>query len=183
MSRKTVLAMIAGALLPLGAACSSAPGGSASNAVEADIAASRVTGPISSAPGAPVADRSRDLRAAAPTVPNAPPAPMPASPPAAQGASTNAFANGAAVPGDPVKGRRFALENCRPCHVVAPDQSSPIRFADAPDFHTIANAAATTPAGLNVWLTNPHPSMPSLVLTAAESADVIAYIMSLRDRR
>ena len=87
------------------------------------------------------------------------------------------------MPGDPDKGRRFALENCRPCHVVARDQSSPVRFADAPAFAAIANAAAATPAGLNVWLTNPHPSMPSLVLTPAESADVIAYIMSLRDRR
>jgi mono/diheme cytochrome c family protein len=182
MSRKTVFAMIAGALLMLGAACSSSPSGSASNAVEADIAASRTAGPVSSAPGAPVADRSRDLRAKVPA-PDASPASVPASPSAAQGASTSAFANGAAMPGDPDKGRRFALENCRPCHVVARDQSSPVRFADAPAFAAIANAAATTPTGLNVWLTNPHPSMPSLVLTPAESADVIAYIMSLRDRR
>jgi hypothetical protein len=65
---------------------------------------------------------------------------------------------------------------------VTPSQSPGIRFANAPDFHAIANMSSTTPFGLMVWLTNPHPSMPSLVLTRQESTDVIAYILSLRDR-
>ena len=85
--------------------------------------------------------------------------------------------------GDPRIGRSFALDNCRPCHVVAPDQTSAIRFANAPTFRAIANAASTSQFGLNVWLTNPHPTMPTLVLSPDESANVIAYILSLRDRR
>ena len=83
--------------------------------------------------------------------------------------------------GDPRAGRNFAFDNCRPCHVVAPDQSSAVRFADAPDFHAIANAPVTTPMGLIVWLTNPHPTMPTLVLSPQEARDVITYILSLRD--
>jgi hypothetical protein len=35
---------------------------------------------------------------------------------------------------------------------------------------------------LNIWLTNPHPTMPKLVLYPQEAADVIAYILSLRER-
>ena len=87
-----------------------------------------------------------------------------------------------ARPGDPRIGRRFSLDNCRPCHVVAPDQGSTTRFSNAPAFQAIANAASTTRFGLNVWLTNPHPTMPTLFLSANESADVIAYILSLRRR-
>lgn len=85
--------------------------------------------------------------------------------------------------GDPRLGRDFALGNCRPCHVVASDQASPFRFANAPDFRAIANAAETTRLGLTVWLTNPHPTMPTLVLAPDEAANVIAYILSLRDGR
>jgi hypothetical protein len=83
-------------------------------------------------------------------------------------------------PGNPRIGHDFALGTCTPCHVVSPDQKSPIRFANAPEFRVIANAPGTTAIGLNIWLTNPHPTMPKLVLYPQEAADVIAYILSLR---
>jgi hypothetical protein len=35
---------------------------------------------------------------------------------------------------------------------------------------------------LNIWLTNPHLTMPNLVLYPQEAADVIAYILSLREQ-
>lgn len=85
------------------------------------------------------------------------------------------------IPGNPQAGHDFALGTCTPCHVVSPDQKSPVRFADAPDFRIIANAPRTTAVGLNIWLTNPHPTMPKLVLEPQEAADVIAYILSLRE--
>ena len=85
-------------------------------------------------------------------------------------------------PGDPGLGRSFALDNCRPCHVVARDQASATRFANAPSFPAIANMAGTTPLGLSVWLTNPHPTMPSLILSPDEASNVIAYILSLRGK-
>lgn len=181
---KGVSRMLAAALVAMAGACSpsgSGSGGYASSGVEQDISASRNAGPTSATPGAPLADRSRDLRTLAKPAPSEPPAP-PSAPATSTAVATGAFAPAEIAPGNGDKGRAFALDNCRPCHVVAPDQSSPVRFANAPDFHAIANAAGTTPAGLNVWLTNPHPSMPTLRLTPAESADVIAYIMSLRAR-
>ena len=87
------------------------------------------------------------------------------------------------VPGSVRRGRDFALDNCRPCHVVGPDQRSTTRFSVAPDFRSVANMPSTTPLSLIVWLTNPHPTMPSLVLSPQEASDVIAYIESLRTAR
>jgi mono/diheme cytochrome c family protein len=87
-----------------------------------------------------------------------------------------------APPGNASRGRDFAFDNCRPCHVVAPNQASATRFSNAPDFHAVANMPSTTQLSLVVWLTNPHPTMPSLVLSPQEAADVIAYIQSMRDR-
>ena len=40
-----------------------------------------------------------------------------------------------------------------------------------------------TGTALTVWLRTSHPTMPNLQLTPAETADVIAYIESLRGRR
>jgi len=87
------------------------------------------------------------------------------------------------VPGNVRRGRDFAFDNCRPCHVVAPDQRSATRFSNAPDFQSVANMPSTTPLSLIVWLTNPHPTMPSLILSPQEASDVIAYIESLRTVR
>jgi len=92
------------------------------------------------------------------------------------------LAQSSADSGNAARGRDFAFDNCRPCHVVAPNQTSTTRFSNAPDFRAIANAPTTTPLSLIVWLTNPHPTMPSLVLSPQEAADVIAYIQSLRAR-
>lgn len=87
------------------------------------------------------------------------------------------------VPGRVRVGHAFALANCRPCHVVERGHGSDVRFADAPDFHVIAANPRTTDLTLNVWLRNPHPTMPTLFLTRQEAADVIAYIRSLRSMR
>jgi hypothetical protein len=84
--------------------------------------------------------------------------------------------------GNPQRGHDFAIATCTPCHIVSTDQKSPLRFADAPDFRAIANSPGTRAIGLNIWLTNPHPTMPKLVLYPQEAADVIAYILSLRMR-
>jgi hypothetical protein len=35
---------------------------------------------------------------------------------------------------------------------------------------------------LQVFLVTPHPTMPNLVLTDSEAADVIAYILSLKKK-
>jgi mono/diheme cytochrome c family protein len=84
--------------------------------------------------------------------------------------------------GDPAAaaGRAFALQACTPCHVVSSRQLSPPRFATAPDFRAIANTPAMTASALHAFLSSPHPTMPSLILSRQEEKDVIAYILSLR---
>lgn len=84
--------------------------------------------------------------------------------------------------GDPATGRAFALQTCTPCHLVAPDQLSPPRFAKAPSFDAIANTLAMTASALHAFLASPHPTMPNLILSPQETDDVVAYILSLRHR-
>ncbi len=84
--------------------------------------------------------------------------------------------------GDPAAGRAYALQVCTPCHVVVPDQLSPPRLAVAPDFHAIAQTRGLTETSLHAFLSSPHPSMPNLILNQTEQDNVIAYILSLRDR-
>jgi len=47
-------------------------------------------------------------------------------------------------------------------------------------FSDIANTRGITATALRVFLTTSHSKMPNLILTPEETADVIAYILSLR---
>ena len=119
-----------------------------------------------------------EVRPAVPPPAAAAPSIAPSDAPARIGIA--GIAQGGDAKGDPRRGRDFAFDNCRPCHVVAPNQESTRRFATGPDFQAVANMPSITPFSLIVWLTNPHPTMPSLVLSPQEASDVIAYIESLR---
>lgn len=101
----------------------------------------------------------------------------------AAGLGVTAAASAQVAHGDPDAGRRFALEVCTPCHVVAPDQLSPRRFASAPDFRAIANTRGTTATSLTAFLHTPHPTMPNLILSPEETGDVVAYVVSLQNPR
>ena len=52
--------------------------------------------------------------------------------------------------------------------------------ADPPSFQSIANLPSTTGISLNVFLHSNHRNMPNLILEPADSYDVIAYILSLK---
>ena len=84
--------------------------------------------------------------------------------------------------GDVTAGHAFAREACNACHVVEADQQAPRRIVIGPAFREIANTRGITATALRVFLTTSHPKMPNLILTSEEMADVIAYILSLRDR-
>jgi cytochrome c2 len=84
---------------------------------------------------------------------------------------------------DIAAGHAFAREVCNACHVVEPEERVPRRIVIGPAFRDVANTPGMTAAALQVWLTStPHPKMPNLILTTEERADVIAYILSLRDQ-
>ena len=83
--------------------------------------------------------------------------------------------------GNPDSGKAFALQACSVCHVVASGQLTPPRIANAVSFRSIAHSEGMTELKLQRILATPHPVMPNLILTPEEAADVIAYIISLRD--
>ena len=83
--------------------------------------------------------------------------------------------------GDAAAGLSFASEACRSCHVVDPEEKSPRNLAIAPSFRDIANTPGMTATALQVFLISSHPKMPNLILKPQQMADVIAYIISLRE--
>ena len=85
--------------------------------------------------------------------------------------------------GNSEAGRRYAHQVCSPCHAVTAEQASQRTIAIAPDFQSIANTSGMTATALRAFLQTPHPKMPNLILSPEQSADVIAFLLSLRDRR
>jgi mono/diheme cytochrome c family protein len=98
--------------------------------------------------------------------------------------TASAFAtNAQEVSGDAETGRVYAREVCSPCHAVTAEQASQRLIAIAPDFQHIANTPGMTATALRAFLQTPHPKMPDLILKPEQTADVIAFLLSLRDRR
>ena len=92
-------------------------------------------------------------------------------------------ANAQEVSGNPEAGRAYAREVCSPCHAIAAEEASRRIIAVAPDFSAIADTPGMTATALRAFFQTPHPKMPNLILTPEQSADVIAFLISLRDRR
>jgi len=83
-------------------------------------------------------------------------------------------------PGDAARGLSYSKKSCAQCHgVEAKDPGSP--NPDALTFKEYANRPGTTGTALAVWLQEPHPSMPELVVPFDDRDDLIAYILSLKD--
>lgn len=110
---------------------------------------------------------------------------------AASALSTSPRANAQAkLAGDSQAGRALALEACTSCHVVAADQPfKPIYTGTPrpPNFKDIANRSGVTSASLLHDLqsmpTVPKDSqMANADLTDEQARDVVAYILSLRDK-
>ena len=85
-------------------------------------------------------------------------------------------------------GREFALRVCTGCHVVSPDQPFAPDLKGNPDFHTIANTRGVTPESLRRKLAAlpqvpPHGRMANPQINDSDRADVVAYIMSLREKQ
>jgi hypothetical protein len=54
---------------------------------------------------------------------------------------------------------------------------------DPPSFPSIADVPSTTGVSLKVFLRSNHKNMPNLMLSQAESANVIAYILRLKKQK
>jgi hypothetical protein len=92
-------------------------------------------------------------------------------------------ANAEDTPGNPEAGRLYVRQVCPPCHAVTAEQTARRRIVIAPDFHAIANSPGMTATAFRAFLQTPHPKMPNLILTPEQSDDVIAFLLTLRDRQ
>jgi len=90
--------------------------------------------------------------------------------------------NAHAQDADVAAGHAFAREACNSCHIVEAEERSPRLISVGPAFRVIANTPGITAIALRAFLTSSHPRMPNFILTPEETADVIAYILSRRDR-
>lgn len=82
--------------------------------------------------------------------------------------------------GDPVPGLSLARQVCSECHdVLSPATKSP--NPKAPAFVDLATMPGMTATALTIALTTPHAGMPMFRLTEAQRADLIAYILGLKD--
>lgn len=94
------------------------------------------------------------------------------------------------VEGKAEAGRTFALLACTGCHVVAPDQPfKPVNTGPPrpPDFKEIANQPNITAASLQHHLETlpavpPNSHMPNPMLSRQELRDVVAFIITLRNK-
>ena len=78
--------------------------------------------------------------------------------------------------GNPLTGRQTAAALCAPCHQVGET-----RHDGPPSFVDVANMPSTTALSLRVFLRSNHNKMPNLMISDAETSDLIAYILTLKE--
>ncbi len=79
------------------------------------------------------------------------------------------------------RGRDYATAACSDCHAVsAGERTSP--NPRAPAFETVANTPGMTGMALSAWLHTSHPTMPNLIISAARTDELAAYILTLRKK-
>jgi mono/diheme cytochrome c family protein len=82
--------------------------------------------------------------------------------------------------GDVEEGFRYASEVCSGCHAVRRDQLlSP--YGGAARFVDIANTPGMTAMALAAALRTSHETMPNIIINDADMANVIQYILSLKE--
>jgi mono/diheme cytochrome c family protein len=82
--------------------------------------------------------------------------------------------------GDAEEGFRYASETCSGCHAVRRDQLlSP--YGGAARFVDIANTPGMTAIALAAALQTSHETMPNIIIGDADMANVIQYILSLKE--
>ncbi|HYG88756.1 MAG TPA: cytochrome c [Azospirillum sp.] len=82
-------------------------------------------------------------------------------------------------PGSPASGRRLAVELCRECHVVSPDQDRSGK-EPGPDLTQRVRNPAITELALRSYLQTSHPVMPNIMLSQEQADDLIAYLLTFK---
>ena len=76
---------------------------------------------------------------------------------------------------------RHARRVCAECHAVLPSETTSPN-AKAPTFKAVANTPGMTATALTAWFRTSHPTMPNLIIDPDDMDDLIAYILTLRDK-
>jgi len=84
--------------------------------------------------------------------------------------------------GNPNQGLRLARTLCAECHLVE-DTGGRSPNRDAPTFAKIANTPGMSSIALTAALRTSHEAMPNVIIKGSDLSDVIAYILSLNERR
>ena len=103
---------------------------------------------------------------------------------AASACSSQPGANG---PGNAVRGRPLAIEDCAACHQVTADQKPPAPVLDpdlreqivAPSFAAMSEKYAGNRAGLRNFIHQPQYPMREQQFLPQDLDDIVAYIQSL----
>jgi mono/diheme cytochrome c family protein len=90
-----------------------------------------------------------------------------------------AVAQEAPTPPDSANGKALAGELCASCHLTAPEDRGPVPDG-IPTFMAVADRPGIDEDALTAALLKEHPVMPQPPLTSRQTADVVAYILSLR---
>lgn len=86
--------------------------------------------------------------------------------------ATSAFA------ADPDRGQALVKRWCASCHLVEHGQKG--STTEAPPFASIAKRPDFDAAKIAFFLLDPHPKMPNMQLSRDETADIAAYIATLK---
>jgi mono/diheme cytochrome c family protein len=79
--------------------------------------------------------------------------------------------------GDAAAGRELASQLCTACHIIGTER---VGSDAAPPFAAIAKDPDITATELHGWIGPAHPMLPNLALTPQQTADINAYLDSLR---
>jgi len=80
----------------------------------------------------------------------------------------------------PSQGLRLARAQCAECHLVEKGSGFSPNPA-APTFEDIANIRGMTSAALTAALRTSHETMPNVIIEGADTGDLVAYILSLKN--
>lgn len=80
-----------------------------------------------------------------------------------------------------VLGKEIAKLWCSHCHLVEPTDTGNVQ-SDVITFREIANREGQSELRMQKFMMDPHPPMPKLELTREDRHNLVAYILSLKDR-
>jgi mono/diheme cytochrome c family protein len=83
--------------------------------------------------------------------------------------------------GSPSQGLKLARMQCAECHLVENGSGLSPNPA-APTFEDIANIGGLTSTALTAALRTSHATMPNVIIKGTDTSDLIAYILSLKQK-